>query len=123
MNLHEKQQFDFLLANAVERFVERIEQRNGGAQNALKCLRADPNAEGVWLDEFTSAIFRDFLLDNPEGYCFILCALARRTAPAVPAGKIADSLAQLATKAFSDLLRLKSEEALEQHSGYQAMHV
>ena len=122
MNLHEQQQFDFLLSNAVERFVERIEQRNAGAENALSLLRADPNSASIWLDEFTQAIFRDFLLDNPEGHCFILCSLARRMAVAVPAAKICDSLALLARHAFSELLRSKSEELLEQHSSYQAMH-
>jgi hypothetical protein len=122
MNLHEQQQFDFLLSNAVERFVERIEQRNQGAENALKLLRTNPNSEGVWLGEFTDAIFRDFMLDNPEGYCFILCALARRTAVALPPGKIADSLSFLARHAFSELLRQKSDELLEQHSSYQATH-
>lgn len=122
MNLHEQQQFDFLLSTAVERFVERIEQRNEGAENALRRLRTEPNGEGIWLDDFTAAIFRDFLLDNPEGYCFILTALARRPAPAVAAGKLADTLATLARHAFSELLRLKSDELLEQHTGYQAMH-
>ncbi len=122
MNLHEKQYFDFLLATATERFVERIEQRNGGAALALDKLRLNPNTEGIWLDEFTAAIFRDFLLDNVEGACLILCALSRRGNPAIPAGTIGASLQLMAQRAFSDLLQAKTEELLEQHIGYQAMH-
>ena len=122
MNLHETQQFDFLLANAVERYTERLEQRNEGPEKALEKLRADPNGEGIWLDEFARAIFRDFLLDNPEGHCCILCSLARRNTPALQPTKVADALAALALHAFSDLLRLKTEELLEQHCAYQAVH-
>jgi len=115
LNLHEKQQFDFLLAHAVERFVERLEQRNEGAENALGRLRSDPNGEGVWLNEFTRAVFRDFLLDNVDGYCFILCALSRRKGAAPNAGTVEESLAALAQQVFADLLSLKSQELLEQH--------
>lgn len=120
MNLHEKQQFDFLLCTAVERFVERLEQRNQGAANALSQLREDPNASGVWLDDFTDAVFRDFLLDNAEGACFILCSLSRRPSAALPAGRVGDTLLLMAKRAFADLLQAKAEELLEQHSGYQA---
>ncbi|CCQ98306.1 hypothetical protein CULT_830034 [[Clostridium] ultunense Esp] len=35
MNPHERQYFNLLLAMAVERFCERIIQRNEGAENAL----------------------------------------------------------------------------------------
>jgi len=64
MDLHEKQQFDFLLNTAVERYVERLEQRNGGVTVALSRLRQDPEAEGIWLSRFTQAVFEDSLLDN-----------------------------------------------------------
>lgn len=122
MNLHEKQYFDFLLATATERFVERIEQRNGGASPALEKLRENPNSPGIWLDDFTAAIFRDFLLDNVEGSAMILCALSRRPNAALPAGNIASTLQLMAQRAFADLLQAKTEELLEQHIGYQAMH-
>ena len=78
MQLHERQQFDFLLLTAAERYVERLTQRNEGAVNALQRLKADPNGEGVWLDEFVNAIFQDFLLENAAGACFILQALGKR---------------------------------------------
>jgi hypothetical protein len=78
MNLHEKQQFDFLLMTAAERFSERLIQRNAGAENALKKLRHDPQSEGVWLDDFVKVLFQDFLLDNTAGACFILEALEKR---------------------------------------------
>jgi hypothetical protein len=122
MNLHEQQQFDFLLATAVERYVERLEQRNEGAENALRRLREDPEGEGIWLGRFTEAIFQDFLLDNPAGCCFVLTALARRPAAFVKGGTVAEVLSQLAKAAFAELLRRKTEEVLEQHVGYQAMH-
>lgn len=118
MEAYQRQQFDFLLVTAVERFAERIVQRCGGAQAALELLRADPQGEGVWLDEFARAIFRDFLLDSPAGACFVLQALARRPAAATPAGTIQTVLGHLALRAFADLLALKTEEALEQQAGY-----
>ena len=121
MDLHEKQQFDFLLNTAVERYVERLEQRNGGVDIALERLRKDPEAEGVWLSRFTQAIFDDFLLNNPEGACFVLKALAKRTLPAVGAGKVETILLTMAQRAFADLLRQKTEEALEQRSSVEAV--
>jgi hypothetical protein len=116
MDLHEKQQFDFLLNTAVERYIERLEQRNGGVEIALQRLRKDPEAEGIWLSRFTQAIFDDFLLNNAEGACFILKALAKRSASAVEAGKVETTLLSLARHTFADLLRQKTEEALEQRS-------
>jgi hypothetical protein len=114
MDLHQRQQFDFLLLTAVERFVERIEQRNEGAANALARLRADAQGQGIWLDEFAGAIFQDFLLDNIEGACFVLSALAKRHTPAQPAGRIEATLIAMAKAAFAELLKQKSEERLEQ---------
>jgi hypothetical protein len=35
---------------------------------------------------------------------------------------VAEVLSQLAKAAFAELLRRKTEEVLEQHVGYQAMH-
>ena len=72
MEPHEQQYVNLLFAMAVERFSERIIQRNEGAQNALNRLRANPQGEGVWLNEFVDAFFRDALLDNTAGACLIL---------------------------------------------------
>ena len=119
MDLHEKQQFDFLLNTAVERYVERLEQRNGGVGIALQRLRHNPESDGIWLSRFTQAIFDDFLLTNVEGACFILKALAKRSAPAIAAGKVEATLLNLAQHTFADLLRQKTEEALEQRSSLE----
>jgi hypothetical protein len=120
MNIHERQQFDFLLFTATERFVERIEQRNAGAASALQRLRADPDGEGIWLNDFTRAIFQDFLLDNIEGACFVLTALAKRPAPSFQPGAIEPALIGMARAAFAELLRQKADERLEQAMEYQA---
>lgn len=119
MDAHERQQFDFLMATAVERYVERLEQRNEGAANALERLRADPEHPSVRLGEFVQAVFADFLLDTPDGACFVLRALPRRQLDAPAPGMIADMLQTLAQAAFADLLRQKAEELLEQHAAYQ----
>jgi hypothetical protein len=121
MDLHERQQFDFLLHSAVERFVERLEQKNQGAENALHRLREDPNGKHVWLDTFTNAIFADFLLDNVAGACFVLSALERGIVRMPFTGKIGDVLIAMAKSAFANLLRQKTEETLEQRTGYQAV--
>jgi len=123
VDLHEKQQFDFLLNTAVERYVERLEQRNGGVEIALSRLREDPEAQGVWLSRFTQAIFDDFLLDNVEGACFVLKALSKRSVPSVENGKIDSVLASMSKRAFAELLRQKTEEALEQRSSLEVASI
>ncbi len=120
MDAHERQQFDFLLATAVERYVERLEQRNEGATNALNRLRQNPEHDGIRLREFVSAVFADFLLDNPDGACFILRALPRRPIDSPPAGPVGGMLQAMAAAAFGELLRQKTEESLEQHAAYSA---
>lgn len=123
MELHQRQQFDFFFNSAVERFVDRAEQRCGGPVPALERLRNDPNAEGVWLDDFVVALFADFLLDNAAGSAFILQALGRRPAPlaaGVAGETIEHYLGRLAREAFGAVLRLKTEEALEQRQAFQA---
>lgn len=122
MELHARQQFDFLLNAAIERFVDRAEQRCGGPVPALERLRTDPNGEGVWLDEFVEALFVDFLLDNAAGSCFVLQALARRPAPVVApvtGDSVQQYLERLARQSFAAVLRLKAEEALEQRQAFQ----
>ena len=122
MELHQRQQFDFLLHTAVERYAERLEQRLGGPGSALERLRADPNGENVWLDQFVGNLFADFLLDNVAGACFVLQALARRRLPATrDEGTIEERLQGMARTAFAALLEAKTEEALEQRSSYQAV--
>ena len=121
MDAHARQQFDFLLNAAIERFVERCEQRCGGPVPALARLRDDPNSEGVWTDEFVQALFTDFLLDNPAGAAFVLQALVRRPLPVVtpPAANIGDWMQRVAQQAFAVVLANKTEEALEQRVAFQ----
>lgn len=121
MDAHARQQFDFLLNAAIERFVERCEQRCGGPVPALARLREDPNSDGVWVDEFVQALFTDFLLDNPAGAAFVLQALVRRSLPVVtkPAGNIGDWMQAVAQQAFAVVLTNKTEEALEQRVAFQ----
>lgn len=120
MDLYQRQQFDFLFATAVERYTERLEQRNEGATLALERLRRDPEGPGVWLSEFADALFEEFLLGDPAGAAFVLQALERRPLPAqVELGEtVRSALAALARAAFADLLRAKTEEALEQHAAF-----
>lgn len=121
MDAYARQQFDFLLNAAIERFVERVEQRCGGPVPALDRLRTDRNADGVWADEFVQALFRDFLLDDTAGACFVLEALERRPVPPLPAmpATLRDALGALARHAFRDVLCAKTEEALEQRLAFQ----
>lgn len=115
MDLHARQQFDFLLATAIERFSERLIQRNEGAENALRRLRDNHQGEGIWLDEFVGAVFQDFLLDNTAGACFILEALEKQTIDVTPSKEKVQSVLQaLSRRAFADLLARKLEESLEQ---------
>jgi hypothetical protein len=121
MDAHLQQQFDFLLNAAIERFVERCEQRCGGPVPALARLRDDPNADGVWVDEFVQALFRDFLLDSPDGAAFVLQALAKRPLPVItaPATSIGAWMQQVAARAFGDVLARKTDEALEHRLAFQ----
>ncbi len=116
MEIHEQQQFGFLLVTAVERYTERLVYRNGGAENALQKARIDWQGEGIWLNQYIEAIFQDFLLNNESGACFILKALAQRslTMADPPQGSVEQILITMAKQAFSELFRQKVEEALEQ---------
>jgi hypothetical protein len=124
MELHQRQQFDFLLQTATERFVARLEERHRGAEAALVKLRAAPDAAGVWRGEFVAAVFQDFLLDNADGAAFVLRALPKRSiedhrAAVQAADTVEAVLLTLAAGLFGELLLTKSIEALEQHAGYQ----
>ena len=119
MDLYEKQQFGFFLQTATERYVARLEERFRGADGALKRIHNDTDGEGFGLTDFTDAVFEDFLLNNVEGACFVLQALANRTAEATTGGTVEATLVEMAKKLFADLLLQKTIESLEQHSGYQ----
>ena len=118
MELYQRQQFDFLLMTAADRFVERIVQRNEGVENAIARLQQNPQGDGIWLDEFVAAIFQDFLLDNSAGATFILQALEKQSTPPPSPGTIEQMLKSMAQRAFADLLQKKVLEALEQASMY-----
>lgn len=128
----ERQQFDFFLQTAVERYVERLEQRFRGSERAIVGLREDVNGHGAWLREFCDAVFDEFLLNNVDGACFILRAVAQQkletdtvlfgsdsASPCTANQNVESHLRQLAKRQFSQLLYNKTLEALEQHSGYQ----
>ncbi|MCU0646817.1 MAG: hypothetical protein MUF00_02370 [Gemmatimonadaceae bacterium] len=126
MELHQRQQFDLLLSMAVDRFAERLEQRNEGAERAQARLAADPEGEGIWLTEFTQAVFRDALLDNADGAAWVLAALAARPFPAAlltrlgTAARVGDAASVLAQGAFAALLRDRTDEELTRRATYGA---
>jgi hypothetical protein len=120
MDMHERQQFDLLMEVAVARFVERLEQRNEGAEKALERIRANPEGEFIWLGKFVDALFQDFLLNSIDGAAFVLRAVPRRIpAPPTP-GTVEAMMLAMATSVFRELLRQKTEEELERRIGYQA---
>lgn len=124
MELYERQQFDMLLQTAVERYVERLQHRIGGAEQALARLREDRLGEGIWIDQFVDAIFEDFLLNNDAGASFILRALGSRTAPelSTDANQTVDQfLIAYAKVVFMDLFYQKTEEYLEHHVSFQVL--
>lgn len=122
MNAHERQQFDVLLQTAVERYAERLVQRNDGPERAHARLQETPDAEGVWLSRFVEAVFEDHLIDNTAGACFVLEALERRPLPAAPQGQtVGELLTRLARDAFEALLRQKTLEELARRTSYQAV--
>lgn len=115
MDAHQRQQFDVLLALAADRCAERCEQRCGGAEAALARLAADPQGEGVWLDDFVRAVFADALLEGPDGATWVLAALARRPLPPLAldgARTVGDAAGRLAHAAFAALLRDRVHEEL-----------
>ena len=119
MELFAQQQFGFLLETATERYVARLEERFRGPDQALMRIKEDPESDGVWLTQFTDAIFEDFLLSNVGGACFVLQALARRHVKGGESGSVETVLIDMAKQLFAELLLQKTIESLEQHSGYQ----
>lgn len=118
MDVYQQQQFDLLLAQTGEAFIERIVQRCGGQENALAALRADRNADGVWLDEFVDAVFADWCLDNAEGATFVLCALQRRQLTLDASATVGELLVAAAKAAYADLLHMKVLESISRASVY-----
>lgn len=126
MEHYERQQFDFLLQTAVERYVERLEQRNQGPTRSLELLRGNREGEGIWMSQFVENIFDDFLLNSDGGAAFVLRALAIRKAPALPSkpGQTVEQfLITCAQAAFAELFLQKTIECLEQHSSFEAERV
>lgn len=120
MELYKRQQFEFLLQTAVERWVERLEQRFRGAEGALERIHAGLATSD--LKAFVDALFQDFLLDNCEGACFILQSLRQRRVGHIswdPTLPIESLLIRIAKEQFSNLLNAKTIEMLEQHTGYE----
>ncbi len=64
MDNYQRQHVCFFLQTAVERFVERLEQRCRGSDAALDALRNQPDSDLVWLDGYVDAVLSEFLLDN-----------------------------------------------------------
>lgn len=118
MDLHQRQQFELLLAQTGESFIERIVQRCAGQDNALRALEQDPNADGIWLDEFVDAVFADWCLDNPEGAMFVLGALQRRHLTLEADGEVGEVLVAAAKAVFADLLYSKVRESMARASVY-----
>ncbi len=121
MELYQQQQFGFFLETATERLVARLEERFRGPDKAVEMLREDPEAAAVLLKQFTDAVFDDFLVNNLEGACFVLQALAKRRVSNVEDGTVETTLIAIAKRLFADLLMQKTFEVLEQHSGYQSV--
>jgi hypothetical protein len=117
MDAHARQQFDFLLMTAVERYAERLRQRHQSTAGARESLARDPEGAGSWLSEYVDALFRDFVLDNAAGASFVLQALARREAPEARENRgasIEESLVSMAKSAFQQILHAKTLEYLDQ---------
>lgn len=126
MDLHQRQQFDFLLQTATERWVARLEERHRGPDAAIAALRADPAAAKRSIDEFVAAVFADFLLDDADGAAFVLRSVPQRPIAAhrdaiAAAATVEEAVTALARGLFAELLLTKTVEALDQHAGYQAV--
>lgn len=119
MELHLRQQFELMLSEATGNFVERIVHRCGGEEEALRRLQTDPNAEGVWIDEFVNAFFEEHLLASVGGSAFVLEALERRTVPADAGGTVSEVLPRLARAAFADVLAVQAAQLIQRTLVYR----
>ena len=116
MNDHERVHIDALVHEACDLFCETAIQRCAGPTNALRKLREDPSSDGVWLDRFVAMFLGENALDNEPGACVILEAFAKRPMPAVSGATIGETLREASVLAFTELVQLKAEEALERAS-------
>ena len=124
MDLHEQQQFDFLLQTAVERLALRLTEQCRGAEPALERLGPSEDEPAEPVLQFVDALFADFLLDNAAGACFILQGMASAPVPLPwqeePA-TVEQHLVALAKAALARLLHRKVRERLAQMSMYQGI--
>lgn len=123
MDLYQRQQFDFFLMTATERYTLRLQERFRGPGPALEKLSQGAESPEIGLGDFVDAVFQDFLLDNPAGACFVLQALHRRAVPEIHAENVEQWLVQSAKALFTDLLLQKSIEVLQQQSTYQSVNM
>lgn len=124
MDLHEQQQFDFLLQTAVERLALRLMEQCRGAEPALERLGPSEDEPAEPVLQFVDALFADFLLDNAAGACFILQGMASAPVPLPrqeePAS-VEQHLVALAKAVLARLLHRKVRERLAQMSMYQGI--
>lgn len=118
MELYLRQQFELILSEATGNFVERIVHRCGGEEPALAQLRTDPNAEGVWIDEFVDNFFEEHLLTGVAGAAFVLQALEKRNVPADDGGVVGEVLPRLARSAFADVLAQQAAQLIQRSMVY-----
>ncbi|NRA58188.1 MAG: hypothetical protein HRU13_08780 [Phycisphaerales bacterium] len=116
MDDHVRLHMDSLVHEACDLLCETAMHRCDGPTNALRVLRDDPNAEGVWLDRFVDMFLREHSLASTAGACAILEAFERRPMPSVDGGAVGESLRAASVAVFTDLVRLKAEESLERAS-------
>lgn len=120
MELFEQVQFESLLMDAAGRFNERLTQKSLGHQNALLKL-GDPQDSQIdkMLTEFIDALFKESLLDNVSGYCFLIGAMHGQGIELEEnTWKVSSLLAHVATECFKQLLRQKAHEFLELQIAY-----
>ncbi len=120
MEMYKRQQFEFLLQTAVERFAERLEQRCHSREAIEQAAAGD--LEPFGLNDFVDAIFVDFLLDNVDGACFILQAVPNKpVGPQVllETTTVQNVLIGMAKHQFRELLRRKTQEAIDLRSSFQ----
>ena len=124
MELYRRQQFEFLVQTAVERFAERLEQRCH-SQQAI-CQAAAGELEPFGFGEFIDAIFADFLLDNVDGACFILQAVPKLSIGEQQLNSrmtVEATVVALAKHQFRELLRRKIQEAIDYRSSFQPVQI
>ena len=120
MELYKRQQFEFLLQTAVERFAERLEHRCHTQAEVSQAAAGD--LEQFGFDEFIDALFADFLLESVEGACFVLQAVAKQPVDELPRERpasVESTLVLLAKSQFRSLLRRKIQEAIDYRTSFQ----